>query len=198
MRNIGKKTTTPYDTLTLIQLMSPWQGRSGFKKFHVDAVSGDVVKKIRLASEAVIKKTTKKIDGVVIRPTWPTRQGLCLLVRGDDIIFYEMNGDHVLFEQGGLSLVDKTFKMSSKDYLFFRKFTFSAQGKQYSFCDFSNRLISPDATIIYPGLDLHFSPLGRLIETLKHEKQSTRLVSDLKKGRFKYRRLFKSINQKIA
>lgn len=198
MHNNENKNLIGDESFTLIQLMSPWQGRSGFKKFRMHAASGIITSKTRVKCETVIEKTTKKIDGVVIRPTWPTRQGLCLIARGDDIVFYEMQSDRALIEEGGLSLRDKTLEMSSKDYFFFRKFTFSTEAKKYSFCDFSNRLISPDATIIYPGLDLHFSPLGRLIATLKHEKQSTLLLSDLKKGRFKYSRLFKSMKQRIA
>lgn len=197
MKNNRSDLRFPDGNLTLIRFMSPWQGRAGFKKLCIDASSGNVVKKTHMGSQQVIEKTVKKIDGVVIRPTWPTQQRLCLLAQGDDFVFYEMRGKHILFEQGGLSLLDETFKISSKDYFLFKTYTFSTADKQYSFYDFASRLISPHATIIDPNLNLHFSSFRGLIETLEHKKQKPLFLSDLKKGKFKYRRLLKSMRKRI-
>ncbi len=185
------------NSLTFIQFGSPWQGASGFEKLRVDPDSGDVVETTRVKCEKVMRKTTKKVDGIIMKPTWITQRGLCLLVHDDDITFHELKSNKIDLFENGLSFNDNTFKMTSKEYLLFRKFSFSTDKKTLTFFDFSNRLISPERTIMLHELENHFSALSRLIDIMKHDEKRQQLLSDLKKGRFKYRSYFSDMKRQF-
>lgn len=178
------------DCLTLVQFGSPWQGASGFEKIKVDAVTGDVLETSRVKCQKVIHKTTKKIDGIIMKPTWPTRRRLCLIVHENDITFHELVGDKMDLSEKVLSYNDDSFQMEAKEYFLFRKFVFSTRKASLAFFDFSNRLISPERTIMRHDLESHFSALARLIDIMKHEDRRHQFLKDLKKHRFKYRKYF--------
>lgn len=185
------------NNLTLIQFGSPWQGASGFEKLRVDPASGDVVETTRVKCEKVMRKTTKKVDGIVIKPTWISRRGLCLLVHDDDITFHALDNNKIDLLENSLSFNDSTFKMTSKEYVLFRKFSFSTDQETLTFFDFSNRLISPERTIMHHDLQYHFSALSRLIDIMKHDEKRHKFLSDLKKRRFKYREYFEDMKRQF-
>lgn len=181
--------------LTLIQFGSPWQAASGFEKLKVDTQKGEVVQKSRVEFDKVIGKTTKKVDGLVMKPSWPTQRRLCLIVRDNDVSFHELNGDQADFSDRSLSFNDPSFHMETREYVFFRKFIFSTDKKIMSFFDFSNRLISPERRLMRRGIDSHFSALSRLIDIMRNDEKRHQFLKDFKKRRFKYRKYFEDMKR---
>lgn len=183
-------------TFTIVQFLAPWQGRSGFKQFQLDLGQGCLSPQKTIKCEKVLRKAVKQIDGLILRPTWPTSRGLALINLPDNVTLFPIKGNEVDTSQPPIDTSDPSLTFSIDERFLYRRFVFRTDSSQLTYYDFAGRLVGPQriATEIFPDTD--FSPFARLIGMLMDDKAREKLLSDLEKRRFKYSRWLRRPSRK--
>lgn len=176
------------NTLNIIQFQSPWQGRLGFKRYAFDPASSVLSPSKAIRCEKLMRKAARKVDGLLLRPSWPTRHALCLIHDADDTRLFKVVGHQVDRTGPSLSIDDPDFTMDVAERILYRRFTFRSGDVSFTYRDMAGRLMGPQrvATQIFPDDD--FSPFARLVGMLRDDRCRDKLLSDLDRRRFKYSR----------
>jgi hypothetical protein len=174
------------DDLTFLQFQSPWQGRTGFERFNLDMVTGDMTSAKNAKTKKLMRKGQKNIDGLVLFPTWPTKNGLIVMADENSLRLTEIKDGHVEVDSDPILTSDPAFKSQISERLLYRKFSFSNAARTIRFSDLSARLMTSSRTAyeVFPTPD--FSPFARLLGIINHEESHQKLIADLHKGRFDY------------
>ncbi|WP_298919007.1 hypothetical protein [uncultured Algimonas sp.] len=172
---------------TLVQFMSPWQGRLGFKRYRI-APDGQLSPHKPVKCKKMIRKAASAIDGLLLRPAWPTRRALCLVADKGAARLLNATGGRLDTDGPVLSLDDPSLRITVADRLLYRRFGFSTDDGTLSYRDMAGRLIGPQrmALDVFPEED--FSPFARLAGILRDERSRTKLLSGLAQRRFDYSR----------
>jgi hypothetical protein len=175
-------------TYKIIQFSAPWQGRSGFRRFDLDLETARLSPSKPVKCRKMLRKAVKDIDGMLLRPVWPTRKGLILLNLPEGLKLFSVAGHRIVDPDSPISIDRPDFRCDVTERLIFRKFRFVTDDATLIFQDLSGRLVGPErvATEIFPEED--FSPFARLIHILTDENARDKLLSDLERRRFKYTR----------
>ncbi|MGJ8560464.1 MAG: hypothetical protein ACSHX3_09530 [Litorimonas sp.] len=174
------------DGLTLLQFQSPWQGRAGFARHHLDEETGVLSPARRAKTKKLLRKGQKGIDGVVLFPTWPTRKGLIVTPTEDGLCLRAVAKGKIDPAAQPIYTSDPAYSNVISERGLYRKFSFSNGHKTIHFSDLSARLVSSHRTAyeVFPTPD--FSPFARLIGIINDPDAHAKLVSDLNAGRFDY------------
>lgn len=173
-------------TKTLMVFQSPWQGRRGFSRFDMDMGSGQLTPRKTVKVDRLMKKPKGGVDGLLLRPAWPTRRGLCVLSSGDSLQLREVVRGQVQLASTPLDSTSASFAATVSECLAFRRFAFTEGAQTLAFSDLESRLLGPQRTAfdIFPTTD--FSPLAQLVRIVRSPALHAKLVADLADHRFDY------------
>lgn len=176
------------DGLTLLQFQSPWQGRAGFARHHLDTETGVLTPARRAKTKKLLRKGQKNIDGFVLFPSWPTRQGLVVTPTTDGLCLTTVRGGRIDPNVRAIHTSDANYSDKIAERGLYRRFSFSNGEETIGFSDLSARLVTSHRTAyeIFPTAD--FSPFARLIRIIGDPDAHAKLVNDLNAGRFDYPR----------
>ncbi|MGB6231597.1 MAG: hypothetical protein WBF53_15890 [Litorimonas sp.] len=173
-------------TVLLVQFLPPWRGsRIDRFRFHTD---GHLEAHKPVRTEKALHKAARNVDGLVLRPSWPTQRGLALVHQGRDTHLYELDGFQVRPDSAPMDLADPTFRMHVAERIFYRRFTFETSKRRIVFRDFAGRLVAPQRASFETFPEEDFSPFARLIGMLGNDALRARLLADFDKHRFRYSR----------
>lgn len=174
------------ERLTLLQFQSPWQGRKGFRRYALDLSTGQLEPSKRVKPKKLMKKGKGGIDGLILKPAWPTTRSLCVLPHDDSLRLHEVSNGRMDPEGGFIDLSDPAYRGDIAERLAFRSFTFADAHNRIRFSDLEGRLFGPTRTPfeIFPTTD--FSPFARLVRILDAPAARRKLIEDLKDCRFDY------------
>lgn len=174
------------EDLTLLQFQSPWQGRAGFARYHLDINTGELTKARNAKTKKLLRKGQKNIDGLVLFPSWPTRNGLVVTPGETGLQLRRVKRGQVEPLSQAIQTSDPAFHGQIAERGLYRNFAFSDGNKTIRFSDLSARLVSSHRTAyeVFPMPD--FSPFARLIRMIDTPDAHAKLVSDLNAGRFDY------------
>lgn len=176
------------DTITLLQFKSPWQGRSGFARYHQDVVTGELTQARRAKTKKLLRKGQKNTDGLILFPTWPTRKGLVVTAGDAGLQLTQVVRGRPDLSSASISTADPAFRSDIAERLLYRNFTFDDGTTEMSFSDLSARLVGSQRTAYEVFPTPNFSPFARLIRIIENPDAHAKLVSDLNAGRFDYPR----------
>jgi len=174
------------NALTFLQFQSPWQGRAGFSRYHLDRFSGELISARNAKTKKLLRKGQTGIDGLVLLPTWPTQNGLIVTPSEAGLCLTEIKKGHVDSDADPIETSSPAFRSQISERLLYRAFSFSDDTRTLRFADLSARLMTSQRTAyeVFPTPD--FSPFARLISIINHADSHQKLVSDLNNGRFDY------------
>lgn len=172
--------------LTLLQFQSPWQGRAGFARYHLDAETGELSTARNAKTKKLLRKGQKNIDGLVLFPSWPTRNGLVVTPGETGLQLRCVKRGQVEPLSLAIQTSDAAYHNHIAERGLYRNFSFSDGSRTIRFSDLSARLVSSHRTAyeVFPTPD--FSPFARLIGIINDADAHAKLVSDLNAGRFDY------------
>lgn len=173
---------------TLVQFLAPWQGQSGFKRYALSPESKTLKPFKSIRREKMLRKAAKKVDGLLLRGTWPSSRAMILIRDENGVRLGSVSGNHIDGSESMIDIEDPTFEMKIVERILYRKFIFKTATRTLTFADFAGRLIGPYrvATEVFPPDD--FSPFARLIAILRNPEHKRTFVADLERRRFKYSR----------
>lgn len=174
------------EALTLLQFQSPWQGRAGFARHHLDTHTGELSPARRAKTKKLLRKGQKGLDGLVMFPSWPTRNGLIATPEGTGLRLQRVTREGVDMSGPSIHTSDPAFQTAVAERGLYRTFTFTDGTTRLRFSDLSARLVSSNRTAyeVFPTPD--FSPFARLIRIIEDTEMQAKLVSDLQAGHFDY------------
>jgi hypothetical protein len=183
------------EDLTLLQFQSPWQGRAGFARYHLDQETGTLTPARNAKTKKLLRKGQKGIDGFVLFPSWPTRKGLIVTPDANGLCLKPVVRGQVDVAAEPIKTSDPAYSNVISERGLYRKFSFSDGSQTLRFSDLSARLVSSHRTAyeIFPTPD--FSPFARLIRIINDQDAHAKLVSDLNEGRFDYPSWSKGLRQ---
>lgn len=172
--------------LTLLQFQSPWQGRAGFARHHVDTDTGVLTPARKAKTKKLLRKGQKNIDGLVLFPSWPTRQGLIVTPTTDGLCLTAVRGGRIDPNVRAIHTADADYQDTVSERGLYRRFSFTNGEETIRFSDLSARLVTSHRTAyeIFPTAD--FSPFARLIHIISDPDAQAKLVRDLNAGHFDY------------
>lgn len=174
------------EDLTLLQFQSPWQGRAGFARYHLDTNTGELSKARNAKTKKLLRKGQKNIDGLVLFPSWPTRNGLIVTPGETGLQLRAVKGGRFDPTSHAIQTSDAAYRNQIAERGLYRNFAFSDGDKTIRFSDLSARLVSSHRTAyeVFPTPD--FSPFARLIGIINDADAHAKLVRDLNAGQFDY------------
>lgn len=174
------------DTITLLQFKSPWQGQSGFARYHQDVATGALTPARRAKPKKLLRRGQKNTDGLILLPTWPTRKGLLVTADETGLQLTQIVRGRPDLSSDPISTADPAFRSAIAERFLYRRFTFADDATEMNFSDLSARLVSAQRTAyeVFPTPD--FSPFARLIKIIETPDAHAKLVRDLNAGRFDY------------
>ena len=180
--------------ITLLQFLPPWRSISGVARYRFNS-DLELRRTKKLKARKAWNKTAKNIDGLVLRPIWPSRKSLVLANLDGQKYLFEMNGETASPGTTGINIDDPSFQMQILERGLYRRFVFSNDQETYIFRDLSGRLIGPQRTAfeVFPEDD--FSAFARLIGILRDSKLRKTLFNDFGRHRFKYSKWIASPNK---
>lgn len=172
--------------LTLLQFQSPWQGRAGFARYHLDTETGELSPARNAKTKKLLRKGQKNIDGLVLFPSWPTRNGLVVTPGETGLQLRAVKRGQFDPKTPAIQTSDPAYRNQIAERGLYRNFAFSDGTQTIRFSDLSARLITSHRTAyeVFPTPD--FSPFARLISVINDPDAHAKLVSDLNAGRFDY------------
>lgn len=174
--------TTP---ITLVQFLPLWRSLSGVRRYQLEADM--TMTRIKDAKKKkVARKAVKNVDGLFLKPVWPSNRGLILVSHDGEQRLYETRGRQVTPGSKGIDLNDPRFEMKIQERGVYRRYCFTHGSETYIFRDFAARLIGPQraAWDVFPEND--FSSFAKLISILENDELRTKLFTDFDRHRFKY------------
>jgi hypothetical protein len=173
-------------SLTLLQFQSPWQGRTGFARYHVDTDTGTLSPARKAKTKKLLRKGQKNIDGLVLFPSWPTRQGLIVTPTTEGLCLTAVRRGRIDPNARAIHTADADYHDAIAERALYRRFSFSNGDETIRFSDLSARLVTSHRTAyeVFPTKD--FSPFARLIDIIGNPDAHAKLVSDLNAGHFDY------------
>ena len=172
-------------TITLVQFLPPWRSLSGVRRYQLNS-DGSMTRVKDAKRKKVLRKAVKHVDGLFLKPVWPSDRGLILISHEGDQRLYETRGRKITPGTKGIDLDDPNFEMGIQERGLYRRYCFTNGEETYVFRDFSARLIGPQraAWDIFPEDD--FSAFARLINILETDELREKLLTDFDRHRFKY------------
>jgi hypothetical protein len=173
-------------SLTLLQFQSPWQGRTGFARYHVDTDTGTLSPARKAKTKKLLRKGQKNIDGLVLFPSWPTRKGLIVTPTTEGLCLTAVRRGRIDPNARAIHTADVDYHDAIAERGLYRRFTFSNGVETIEFSDLSARLVSSHRTAyeIFPTAD--FSPFARLASIIRNPDSHSKLIRDLNAGLFDY------------
>lgn len=171
--------------LTLVQFLPLWRSLSGVRRYQLH--DDGTMSRIKDAkTKKVLRKSVKNVDGLFLKPVWPSNRGLILVSHEGDQRLYEVRGRQITPGSKGIDLDDPQFEMKIQERGLYRRYVFTDGSETYVFRDFEARLIGPQraAWDIFPEND--FSSFAKLISILDNDELRTKLFTDFDRHRFKY------------
>lgn len=169
----------------LVQFLPPWRSLSGLRRFKLHA-DGRLVPYKAVKPRKALSKGPKNIDGLLLRPSWPTRRGLALICTSAGTHLHALDGQCIAPDSNPIDINDPTLVMKTAERGLYRRFSFETSVQSLVYRDFAGRLVGPQRKAYETFPDTDFSPFARLMMMLEDPALRKTLLADLAKHRFKY------------